>query len=275
MNGTDVKEQAYQDYKSGMKYKDIAAKYGMKLSTVKSWAARYWKKGCTPGEKKLQPKKKKVATKQYQKTCGQEAIEKEIDCVLENPDLTDKQRLFCLYYVRSFNATKAYLKAYGCSYDVANAEGYKLLVKPCIRQEIKNLKQRRMSRELLDEGDIFQFYLDIATADMNDYAEVKNGSVVLKNTDQSNGMLIQELSEGKAGTKVKLYDRMKALSWLADHMDMASISQKLQYERLKLDLMRVENEVSKMELPQETQEDDGFMDALRTAAQEVWENGED
>lgn len=54
-------ELAYEDYKNGMKYKQIAEKYGVSLSAVKSWASRYWKKegGCNP--KKSQPKK--VATR--------------------------------------------------------------------------------------------------------------------------------------------------------------------------------------------------------------------
>lgn len=47
-----------------MKYKEIAEKYGVSLSAVKSWASRYWKKnGCNQKEKKLQPQKKKVATR--------------------------------------------------------------------------------------------------------------------------------------------------------------------------------------------------------------------
>lgn len=54
-------ELAYEDYKKGLKYKEIAKKYGVSVSAVKSWASRYWKsdKGCNP--KKSQPKK--VATK--------------------------------------------------------------------------------------------------------------------------------------------------------------------------------------------------------------------
>ena len=41
-------ELAYEDYKNGMKYKQIAEKYDVSLSAVKSWASRYWKKegGC-------------------------------------------------------------------------------------------------------------------------------------------------------------------------------------------------------------------------------------
>lgn len=52
----DKQELAYKDYLNGMKYKDIAKKYDVSLSAVKSWATRYWKK------EKLQPNIK-VATK--------------------------------------------------------------------------------------------------------------------------------------------------------------------------------------------------------------------
>ena len=34
--------------------------------------------------------------------------------VIENTELTEKQRLFCIYYIQCFNATKAYQKAYEC-----------------------------------------------------------------------------------------------------------------------------------------------------------------
>lgn len=55
----DVRDKAFKDYKSGMKYKDIAEKYGVSLSAVKSWATRYWKqKGCNPATKKVATKKK-------------------------------------------------------------------------------------------------------------------------------------------------------------------------------------------------------------------------
>lgn len=54
-------ELAFEDYQKGLKYKEIAEKYGVSVSAVKSWASRYWKKqeGCN--HQKLQPKK--VATK--------------------------------------------------------------------------------------------------------------------------------------------------------------------------------------------------------------------
>ena len=41
MRAPDVKEQAKTDYLKGMKYKDLAEKYGVTLNTIKSWKQRY------------------------------------------------------------------------------------------------------------------------------------------------------------------------------------------------------------------------------------------
>ncbi|OEI75458.1 hypothetical protein BG616_15160 [Bacillus subtilis] len=51
--------QAYKDYVKGMKYKDLADKYGVSVNTIKSWKQRHgWerKKGA-PIEKSVHPKK--------------------------------------------------------------------------------------------------------------------------------------------------------------------------------------------------------------------------
>lgn len=100
-----------------------------------------------------------------------ESVESEVKQIIENPDLTDKQRLFCVYYSRCFNATKAYQKAYGCSYETAMVEGSSHLRNPKIKSEILKLKQERLNREFLSEADIFQKYMDIAFADITDYVE--------------------------------------------------------------------------------------------------------
>ncbi|MCY7971046.1 phage terminase small subunit [Bacillus spizizenii] len=51
--------QAYKDYVKGMKYKDLAGKYGVSVNTIKSWKQRHgWerKKGA-PSEKSVHTKK--------------------------------------------------------------------------------------------------------------------------------------------------------------------------------------------------------------------------
>ena len=53
-------ELAYQDYRKGMKYKEIAEKYGVTINTVKSWKTRYkWSKD---GKKSVHTKTGKVCT---------------------------------------------------------------------------------------------------------------------------------------------------------------------------------------------------------------------
>lgn len=59
-------DHAYADYLNGMKYKDIAAKYGVTINTVKSWKSRYqWSRD----DKKMcaHKKQKSVHTKNDRK----------------------------------------------------------------------------------------------------------------------------------------------------------------------------------------------------------------
>lgn len=56
----DKRKAAGKDYAAGMKYKDISAKYGVPIGTLKSWRTRDgWKKGATT-TKQVQPKRKKM-----------------------------------------------------------------------------------------------------------------------------------------------------------------------------------------------------------------------
>lgn len=233
---------AEADYVEGMKYKDIAAKYGVSINTVKSWKKRYaWsrdKKECT----------KKGCTQNKKGAHKKEAVAEDVEQVMENDQLTDQQRLFCLYQSRMFNYTKAYQKAYpGCAYASAAVLGSRLMKNPVIRKEIEQLKQNRLNREMLDESDIFQKYMDIAFADMTDYAEFGNETyqdpdtgkelkysfVHLKDSDAVDGTLISEVSKGKDGAKIKLLDKMKAMQWLTDHMNMATEEQKARIKQMK------------------------------------------
>lgn len=76
-------EAAHLDRQAGMKYGDIAARYGVTVSAVKYRAARYWKKSdteksVTKGKKvaekvasKVATKKTKVAKKSCRQGCSQ------------------------------------------------------------------------------------------------------------------------------------------------------------------------------------------------------------
>lgn len=252
-------ELAYQDYLKGMKYKEIAEKYGVTINTVKSWKTRYkWSKD---GKKSVHTKTGKVCTQKSDKNnVKKEAIAEEVEQVIENAELTDKQRFFCLYYVKCFNATKAYQKAFQVDYATACGNASNLLKSIEIKNEILRLKQNRLNREMLDESDIFQKYMDIAFSDVTDFVEfgqedvpvmavygpvqvkdeetgekktlTKRVNVVrFKDSSEVDGTLIAEVKQGKDGASIKLPDRMKALEWLTEHMDMATKEQQIRIRR--------------------------------------------
>ena len=264
---------AESDYVAGMKYKDIAAKYGVSINTVKSWKKRYaWsrnkktgciQKGCTQNKKGAHKK---------------ESVAEDVSQVVINDELTDQQQLFCLYQSRMFNYTKAYMKAYpGCTYASAAVLGSRLMKNQLIRKTIEQLKQNHMNREMLKQEDIFQKYMDIAFADMNDFMsfgqeEIETdygprmvNSVRLKESDQVDGTLITEVKQGRDGVSVKLADRMKAIDWLADHMDIATAEQKAKIEQI-----RAKTAIMSGTSEEET-EDDGFIEALKGEVADVWE----
>jgi phage terminase small subunit len=163
-----------------------------------------------------------------------------------------------------------------------------------IRNEIQRLKQNQLNRELLSEADIFQKYMDIAFADITDFVEfgqeeeyvvgqfgvveVKNpetgekellkqkvNTVRFRESGEIDGTLISEVKNGRNGASIKLADRMKALDWLADHMDIATEEQKARIAVLKAK--------SAVDIPDEV--DTSYVDTLKELAAKVWGNEEE
>lgn len=284
-------DKAKKLYLKGEKLIDIANQFGLSEGTVRSWKSRYnWdcnvaKEKCNVAKKKKQKEKRSV---------------KEVQHVMENAELTDKQRLFCLHYIKCFNATKAYQKAYECSYEVAASASYRMLDNVVIRNEIQHLKQNRYQREFLSEADIFQKYMDIAFADITDFLDfgteevpvmalygpvkikdpetgeektlTKTVNVVhFKSSNEVDGSILAEVKQGKDGASIKLADRMKALEWLSKHMNIATDEQKARIEQIhaQTELLKAKAQADDIE----EAADDGFLEALKGTAASDWEDG--
>ena len=239
--------EIYKDHDGNITNREIADMLDENEKTISNWKCRdKWnvvlqKNECSTTNKKVQ--------KNTDNNIKKEPIAEEVKEVLGNTELTDKQRLFCIYYIKYFNATKAYQKAYNSSYIVANSEGYKLLVNPCIKSEIEKLKQHKLNQVMLSEEDIFQRYMDIAFSDITDYVNFGKREIEILEDNQSktievnyvdfndsynvDGTIISEVKQGKDGVSIKLHDKMKALQWLSDHMNIATDKQKLELEVLK------------------------------------------
>lgn len=247
-------EQAKEMYLQGRKLVEIASQLNLPEGTVRRWKCTHkWDN---------ERSDKKSERSESKKSKKKKAAEREVDQVIENPELTDKQRLFCIYYIRSFNATKAYQKAYGCSYENAMQNGSRMLRNDKVKEEIIRLKQNRLNQELLSEEDIFQKYMDIAFSDITDYvkfgtekvpvmtmygpAQVQDPKTGKKKTltetvniihfrdsSEVDGSIISEVKHGKNGSSIKLADRMKALQWLADHMNLGTEEQRARIAQMK------------------------------------------
>lgn len=226
-------DKAFEMYKQGLKLIEIANQLGIAEGTVRSWKNRYkWDDNGNATLQKKEKKERNVAKENKQaKRVKKEPVAHEVEAVIQNTDLTDKQQLFCIYYIRCFNATKAYQKAYECDYATAVVAGPRLLGNVRIKEEIFQLKQERLNREFLSESDIFQKYMDIAFADMTDFVDIHGGFVSVR--QEIDGSIVSEVSNTQSGIKIKLADRMKALQWLSDHMDLATDKQRAEIALLK------------------------------------------
>ena len=248
-------EKARKLYKDGMKLVEIASQLDVPPGTVRRWKSTYhW-----DGEHQSERSEKKSERSESKKSVTKKAVADEVKQVIQSTDLTDKQQLFCVYYIRCFNATKAYQKAYECDYATAVVAGPRLLGNVRIKEEIFHLKQERLNREFLSESDIFQKYMDIAFADMTDFVDIHGGFVSVR--QEIDGSIISEVSNTQSGIKIKLADRMKALQWLSDHMDLATDKQKAEIALLKAKVQTDDEEETA---------DDGFLEALQESAAEDW-----
>ena len=274
-------EKAELDYMRGMKYREIAEKYGTTINTVKSWKKRYgWER--KEGAHKVQS----VRTQNKPDADGKCVLADDgTKETLQNEELTPAQQLFCIYYSRTFNAAQSYQKAYGCSYGSAVVNGSRLLTKAEVRAEMERLKEIKRRQIVVGEEDIVELQMRIAFADMGNYMsfgkteiqDKKNNDVFkintvdLKESKNTDTQIIQEIKQGKDGISVKLADRQKAIDWLTRFFEMnPNDRHRKEFDKRKLDLELLKLEMQTKDSADDTPEQDNFLDALNESAKEAW-----
>ncbi|WP_416730291.1 terminase small subunit [Fictibacillus sp. JL2B1089] len=261
--------------------KDIAAELNVTDTQVRKWKNQdKWNeqlKGNVTNEKRNVTNKSN--TNNQQNKSNEKVTEFEEVPLNENGELTDKQWLFSMYYIRSLNATNAYKKVYECSYQTAMTNGSRLLSNAKVRETISELKRQRLESLDLDQYDVLEKYKAIAFSDITDFIDFTQveseatETMVEFNTDGSkksektetvpytytkfamhhsgeiDGTLITELAKGKDGMfKLKLADKMAALAFLAKYTDLLSENdrKKLQNEKIKMDIQKTKAEIDNM-----------------------------
>lgn len=238
----DEAKRMYLDSKGKMLLKDIAKAVGKQDTQIRRW------KSLDQWDEELKGNvtiPKDNVTKQnngIEKPPKTELLPEEIE-TLNNEELTEKQRLFCLYYVRWFNATKAYQKAYSCDYSTAMVNGCKLLSNPKIKEHIQAIKDAKIKQAMYTAEDLFQKMMDIAYSDATDFLSfgrrineetgLEYNYVDFLDSSEVDGTLIQEVKQGKDGCSIKLVSKEFALKWLDKHYSEATDLQKAQLEQLR------------------------------------------
>lgn len=251
-------------------FKAFAEKHDVKEGTLKRRRSREeWSRGA--------PKK--------DATIKKDATPEEV--FVESDDLTDKQRLFCIYYIKRLNATVSAIKA-SYAKNSAHVQGPRLLGNVRVAEEIRRLKGKMQQGIFIDALDVLNKYIKIAFADITDFATfgrkeveihddlgntdtIEVNYVDFKESSMVDGTIITEVKQGKDGISVKLADKMKALEFLSKHFDMAPNRFK---RRLEEKLKLAHAKVFGTDEPEEY-EDDGFKEALDATTSEVWGNVDD
>lgn len=175
--------------------REIATILGVDEKKIATWKIRdNWK--CSTTEKKnvVQQNKKCSTTKRKEEK--KELIpdeNKDYEWIDEIDGLTGKQRLFCDYYIKTFNATQSAIKA-GYSKNTAYAIGYENLKKPQIKAYLTKLRDAYMEDEYLDTKRLLERHRQIAFYDVNDYV---NDDGTLKDLSECDGSLIRKVSAEK------------------------------------------------------------------------------
>lgn len=224
------KDKAKQLYENGCKYKDIAEQLDISINTVKSWRTREkWKrKKSATKDKKVAPEIKKVAKKVAPvKLSAKQPVD-------------DKWKQFCLVYLQRYNATQAYMDVYDADYNTAKVNGSKLLANTNVKAYLDELRAEQANELYLSALDVQREQAKIAFANLADYLTAKHirqerldpdgrpvvdvdgqpiideyDELILTNPEKADWSIISEVHRGKDGLVVKLYDKQKALDFLA------------------------------------------------------------
>lgn len=248
----DNKDLAYKDYMEGMKYKDIASKYNVSISTVKSWKTRYkWDR------KSMHTKNEKV--------CIQKGINNNINKTMKTSKKANSNWTKDVYPTMKRPNNKNAISTgefESIFFDTLEEDELDLIKnievekKKLLEQEIQLLtvRERRMLKrvELLKEKEM---------------TLVSTKSGVEKGMDT-------ELNEYEA-TLGQIQSIEEALTRVQDKKQKAIDSLhkfEIDEQKLELTVMKMELEIMKQGLQDDEVEDDGFIGALEAQVGDAWDD---
>ena len=243
-------ELAEIDYMVGMKYKEIAEKYGVTINTVKSWKTRYeWSRD----KKGVHTKSKKVCTQKGGQPGNKNALGNGGGAPEQNKNAVKTGEFETLFFNTLEPDEKELI-------ELVQLDKEKLLL-----QEIQLLtvREHRMLRriELLKQPN-----------DVDPEGKVPEGMTVVKFSYgiEKGKMTALKDCEGVLGQIQAIEEALTRVQ--ARKQKAIEALHKYGYDdaRLELETMKLELEMLKQDGSDEETGDDGFLDAMNHAASDVW-----
>lgn len=151
-------------------------------------------------------------------------------------DLTPKQQLFCLEYIKDFNATQAAIRA-GYSKKTARAQGQRLLTKVAVQNEVARHKAVITEEVQVDAKWLLKRLVDELTADIADIYDESGGLRPIREWPMAfrqglvSGIDVETLGGGDSPVatvrKIKMSDRIRRLELIGKHVDVGAFADKL------------------------------------------------
>lgn len=269
--------EMYKYSKGEILIEDIATELGKSVSLIRKWKSKdKWDENITGN---ITTGKKVITKVENPKT------KKKLKAILEDEELSEKERLFCLYYVKYFNGTQAALKS-GYTKESAHVQASRLLRRERVSTYIKELKGELVENVFVEAMDVLKEYIKIAFADITNYVTFGQREVELEplektsvdedgnevtefitetrmmnfvdlaESDMVDGSIITEVKQGKDGVSIKLADKMKALDKLAQYFDLVPDNFKKQIEeerhKMQMEVQKVHVEKVRAEIKELT-----------------------
>lgn len=145
--------------------------------------------------------------------------------------LTPKQARFCEEYMIDLNGTQAAIRA-GYSPKTAQEQASRLLSNVIVKGRTDELQKARSKRTEIEADRVVKELALIGFANMLDYISIDNGQarIDLSRLSPDQAAAIHEIKtehmESGQRTKIRLADKLRALTKLGEHLGMFSQTQK-------------------------------------------------
>lgn len=201
--------------------KEIAEKLNVSEGTIRGWKAKDKWSDFNKNETERSVKNMERSNENNKKKLQLEESDFEY---VDDDGLTDKQRLFCNYYMQSFNATQAAIKA-GYSEKSAYQIGYQLLQKTSVKAYLKNLKEQQKSELFISQEWVLNRHAQIANSNINDYItpdgtlkKNTDGTLIKKITIKSSKSEVEGSYKENSTVSIELEDRKESLKFLTKYL---------------------------------------------------------